>query len=65
MGKLDIPPIPEFIEMIAETGSASTAARHPATCSGSPKMTSSSRSKDIIAVGEFYAPAAGGQIIFT
>src|ERR1019366_7326058 len=45
MGKLDIPPIPEFIEMIADTGSASTAARHPATCSGSPKMTSSSRSR--------------------
>ena len=34
MDKLDIPPIPEFIEMIADTGPASTAARHPATCSG-------------------------------
>src|ERR1019366_5229588 len=45
MGKLDIPPIPEFIEMIADTGAGTTAARHPATCSASPKMTSSSRSR--------------------
>ena len=34
MDKLDIPPIPEFIEMIADTGAACTAARPPATCSG-------------------------------
>jgi peroxiredoxin family protein len=45
MGKLDIPPIPEFIEMIADTGAACTAARHPATCSGSARTIWWSRSR--------------------
>jgi len=33
MEKLDIPPIPEFVEMIADTGRASTRARRRRTCS--------------------------------
>ena len=33
MEKLDIPPVPEFIEMIADAGGTCTAARRPWTCS--------------------------------
>ena len=64
--KLDIPPIPEFIEMISDSGAGLYA------CKASVDMfkldrgtTSSTRSTDIITVGEFYELAAGGQIIFT
>jgi len=59
MEKLDIPPIPEFIEMISDTVPASTAARHRWICSSSPRTISSTRSPTIITVGEFYAMAAG------
>ncbi len=45
MEKLDIPSIPEFIEMIADTGRGCTPARHPSTCSGSRRTTSSTRCK--------------------
>ena len=33
MEKLDIPPIPEFIELIADSGAGSTPARRRSTCS--------------------------------
>ena len=66
MEELDIPPIPEFIEMIADTGAGHVRlqglGRHVRL---RPRTTSSSRSQDIITVGEFYEMAAGGQIIFT
>jgi peroxiredoxin family protein len=63
--KLDIPPIPEFIEMIADTGAGIYACKasvdmfHLTTEDFVPQV------QDIITVGEFYALAAGGQIIFT
>ena len=66
MEKLDIPPIPEFVEMIAESGG------RPLRLQGlgrplrpRARTTSSPRSTDVITVGEFYGLAAGGQIIFT
>ena len=66
MEKLDIPSIPEFIEMIADTGCRHcTPARRRSTCSASRRTISSSRCEDIITVGEFYEKAAGGEIIFT
>ena len=33
MEKIDIPPIPEFIELVADSGARSTPARRPSTCS--------------------------------
>jgi peroxiredoxin family protein len=65
MEGLDIPPIPEFIEMISDSGAGLYA------CKASVDMFKLSRDDfidqvdDIITVGEFYAKAGGGQIIFT
>jgi peroxiredoxin family protein len=65
MAELDIPPIPEFIEMIADSGAGLYA------CKASVDMFKLTRAdfidevEDIITVGEFYEKAGGGQIIFT
>jgi peroxiredoxin family protein len=65
MEKLDIPPIPEFLEMIADSGAGLYA------CKASVDMFHLTRDDfigqltDVITAGEFYALAAGGQIIFT
>jgi len=65
MEKLDIPPIPEFVELIADSGAGLYA------CKASVDLFSLSRDDfieqltDVITVGEFYGLAAGGQIIFT
>ena len=62
---LDYPPIPEFVEMIADTGAGLYA------CEASVKMFEWDREdfipqvKDVITVGDFYGLAAGGEIIFT
>jgi peroxiredoxin family protein len=65
MEKLDIPPIGEFIELIADSGANLYA------CKASVDMFHLSlddfvpQVKDILTVGEFYELAAGAQIIFT
>ncbi len=65
MEELDIPPIPEFIEMISDSGAGLYA------CKASVDMFKLERDDfieqvdDIITVGEFYEKAVGGQIIFT
>ena len=65
MEKLDIPPIPEFIELVADSGV------HVFACQATVDMFGLSMDdfvpqvEDIITVGEFYERAAGGQIIFT
>jgi hypothetical protein len=63
--KLDIPSIPEFIEMIADTGAGLHACKESVDMFAEPSTTPSRKSKNIIAVGEFCELAAGGQIIFT
>ena len=65
MEKLDIPPIPEFIEMIADTGAGLYACKASVDLFGLTKDDFIEQVKDIITVGEFYEMAAGGQIIFT
>jgi peroxiredoxin family protein len=65
MEKLDIPPIPEFIELIADSGA------HLWACKASVDMFKLTEDdfvpqvNGILTVGEFYELAAGGQIIFT
>ena len=65
MEKLDIPPIPEFIELIADSGA------HLWACKASVDMFKLTEADfvpqvdGILTVGEFYALAAGGEIIFT
>jgi peroxiredoxin family protein len=65
MAQLDIPPIPEFIEMIADTGAGLYGCKASADLFGLTKDDLIPQVKDIITVGEFYALSAGGQIIFT
>ncbi len=65
MEKLDIPPIPEFIEMIADSGAGLYACKASVDLFGLTSEDFIPQVTDIITVGEFYGLAAGGQIIFT
>ena len=65
MEKLDIPSIPEFVEMIADTGAGLYACKASVDLFGLEKNDFIDQVQDIITVGEFYDIAAGGQIIFT
>ena len=65
MEKLDIPPIPEFVEMIAESGAGLYGCKASVDLFGLSKDDFIPEVEEIITVGEFYGLAAGGQIIFT
>jgi peroxiredoxin family protein len=65
MEKLDIPPIPEFIEMIADTGAGLYGCKASCDLFDLTNNDIIPQVRDIITVGDFYALAAGGQIIFT
>jgi peroxiredoxin family protein len=65
MEALDIPGIPEFVEMIADTGAGLYACKASVDLFGLEKNDFIPQVMDIITVGEFYELAAGGQIIFT
>ncbi len=65
MDALDIPTIPEFIEMIADTGAGLYACKASVDLFGLDEDDFVDEVKDIITVGEFYELADGGQIIFT
>ncbi|MBP2477752.1 peroxiredoxin family protein [Crossiella equi] len=65
MEKLDIPSIPEFIEMISDTGAGLYACKASVDLFGLGMDDLVEQVQGIITVGEFYDQAAGGQIIFT
>jgi peroxiredoxin family protein len=65
MEALDIPSIPEFVEMIADTGAGLYACKASVDLFGLQRSDFIDQLDDIITVGEFYGLAAGGQIIFT
>jgi peroxiredoxin family protein len=65
MEKIDIPPIPEFVELVADSGAHLYACKATIDMFGLTMDDFTSQVDDIISVGEFYALAAGGQIIFT
>jgi peroxiredoxin family protein len=65
MEKLDIPPIAEFVEMIADTGAGIYACKASVDMFKLQKSDFVDHVTDIITVGEFYEMAAGGQIVFT
>ena len=65
MDALDIPSIPEFVEMIADTGAGLYACKASADLFGITREDLIEQVKDIITVGDFYDLAAGGEIIFT
>jgi len=65
MEKLDIPPIPEFVELIADSGAGLYACRASVDMFGLTLADFVPQVRDILSVGEFYGLAAGGEIVFT
>jgi peroxiredoxin family protein len=65
MEKLDFPPIPEFLQLCADSGVRLFACKASVDMFGLAKADFVDAVEDIISVGEFYAMAAGGEIIFT
>ena len=65
MEKIDIPPIPEFIELVADSGVHLYACKATVDMFGLDMDDFVPQVDSIISVGEFYEKAAGGQIIFT
>ena len=65
MEKIDIPPIPEFIELVADSGAKLYACRASVEMFDLTMESFVSQVEDIISVGEFFEKAAGSQIIFT
>ena len=65
MEELDIPPIPEFVEMISDSGAGLYACKASVDLFGLGPEDFIEQVDGIITVGEFYALAAGGQIVFT
>ncbi|MGZ4430804.1 MAG: DsrE/DsrF/DrsH-like family protein [Gaiellales bacterium] len=65
MEELDIPPIPEFVEMISDSGAGLYACQASVDLFGLGRDDFIDQVDGVITVGEFYQLAAGGQIIFT
>jgi peroxiredoxin family protein len=65
MEKLDIPPVREFLQMIHDAGGSLYACKASVDMFHLHREDFFSEVDNIISVGEFYAKAAGGQIIFT
>jgi peroxiredoxin family protein len=65
MEKIDIPPIPEFIELLADSGAKLYACQATVDMFGLTMDDFVPQVEDILSVGEFYALAAGGEIVFT
>ena len=65
MEQIDIPPIPEFIEFVSDSGANLYACKATVDMFGLSMDDFVPQVADIISVGEFYEKAAGGQIIFT
>ena len=63
--ELDIPPVPEFLEMIADSGAGLHACKASVDMFGLTMDDFAPQVTDVISVGDFYGLAAGSQIIFT
>ena len=65
MDKLDIPPVPEFIEMIHDAGGKIYACKATVDMFHLTKDDFCPQVDKVLTVGEFYELSAGAQIIFT
>ena len=65
MEKIDIPPIPEFIELVGDSGARLYACKATVDMFDLTMEDFVPQVEEIISVGEFYEKAARGQIIFT
>ena len=65
MEKLDIPPVPEFVELIADSGAKLWACKATVDMFGLDLDDFVPQVEGVLTVGEFYELAAGGEIVFT
>jgi peroxiredoxin family protein len=65
MEKLDIPPIGEFVELISDSGAGLYACKASVDMFKLTEQDFVGHVDGIMTVGEFYALAGGGEIIFT
>jgi peroxiredoxin family protein len=65
MEELDIPPIGEFIQLIADSGGKLYACKASVDMFGLKEEDFVDSLDSIITVGDFYEMAAGGEIVFT
>ena len=65
MGRIEIPPVPELIELIADSGVGIYACRASVDMFGLVPGDFVEQLDGIVTVREFYEMAAGGQIVFT
>ena len=65
MAKLDIPPVPEFVEMIHDAGGKLYACKATVDMFHLTEADFCPQVEKILTVGDFYELSAGGQIIFT
>ena len=65
MEKLDIPPIPEFVEMISDAGGKLWGCKATVDMFGLEADDFVPQVDGVITVGEFYERSAGAQIVFT
>jgi peroxiredoxin family protein len=65
MDELEFPPIPEFLELLHDSGAGLYACKASVDMFDLTKDDFIDEIDDVITVGEFYEKAAGGEIIFT
>jgi len=65
MEKLDIPPIREFVELVADSGANLYACKASVEMFGLTEADFVPQVKGVLTVGEFYELAAGAEIVFT
>ncbi len=65
MEALDIPPVPEFVQLIADSGARLYACKATVDMFDLTQDDFVSEVEGVITVGEFYEMASGGQIVFT
>jgi peroxiredoxin family protein len=65
MEALDIPPVPEFVELVSDSGARLYACKATVDMFKLTELDFVEQVDGVLTVGEFYALAAGGEIIFT
>jgi peroxiredoxin family protein len=65
MEKIDIPPVPELVELVADSGAHLFACKATVDMFGLSMDDFVPQVDGVLTVGEFYERSAGGQIVFT
>jgi peroxiredoxin family protein len=65
MEEIDIPPVPEFLQLLTDSGAKLWACKASVDMFGLEQSDFFEEVSGILTVGDFYQMAAGGEIIFT